>query len=195
MTNEQAIIKALSPYLTAYPENKLDEASLIVYARALSDIPAEVVDVAMLKLVRTAKFFPRIADIIGQVKELGAYAAKSKIPDADEAWREVMREAHDKFVYGKWELSCPEVQQAVDNFGKMALCELKPEELNTARAQFRDIYNSVTRRAKGKREAEEVFRAISPNAMAQLIAYACGEAKRPVLQAAPKRPRIDSKAV
>ncbi len=151
MTDQVEIIKLLTPYLMAFPQSKMNDGSLIVYAKALSPLSIAEIDAAMLKLMRTVKFFPSVAEIFEQADDVKAFANKTEIPTAGEAWHEAMRLAHDKFLYGEWTFSCKEVEQAVKNFGKRELCSLENDAVNTARAQFMRIYNSIAISQKNKK--------------------------------------------
>ena len=71
-----------------------------------------------------------------------------------------MREARAKFVYRPWELSCPEVEKAVEAFGKMDLCTLEETAVNTARAQFMRMYQQIVERKEERRQNEAVLTAL-----------------------------------
>jgi hypothetical protein len=60
-------------------------------------------------------------------------------------------------IYKPWEFSTPEVEQAVKQFGKMELIELKEDAMNTARAQFMRIYNGILARKKEKEQNKAVL--------------------------------------
>ncbi len=167
--HEAEIVMALTPYLLAFPHSKMTTEGLIVYAKALSGLSVAEVNAAMLKLMRTCRFFPTVAEIFETAETLRNYAYGTGLPSPDEAWHEAMREAHDKFVYGKWELSTLEIEQAVKHFGKMALCELEPEGMNTARAQFMRIYSSILTRTRDKKVNREVLEALPRRQMAELV--------------------------
>ena len=167
--HEEKIILTLTPYLMAFPQSRMTKEGLVIYAKALSSLSIAEINAAMLKLMRTLRFFPTVAEIFEQAAVMRDFAAGNGIPTPDEAWSEAMREAHDKFVYGKWELSTPEVEQAVNNFGKMALCELTPEGMNTARAQFMKIYESIVSRAKEKATNRQVLNSLPQRQMAELL--------------------------
>ena len=158
--HQSRIVSALTPYLLLFPNNKLTDASLVIYAKALSELSIAEIDAAMLKILRTSKFFPSVSEIFEQAEAMRNYAGASDIPIPGEAWKEAMREAHDKFVYGKWELSTPEIEQAVKSFGKMALCELTPEGMNTARAQFMRIYAAICERKLDAAQNEAVLKSL-----------------------------------
>lgn len=149
------IVKILTPYLGMFPGNKMGGDSLTLYAKALADDydPAEI-QAAMLKLLKTARFFPRVSEICEAVESLRDYAKSQdsgrKHLTEGEAWEEAMKNVRLNHVYRPWKFSSKAVEQAVNQFGKMELILLKPEEMNTARAQFMRIYNGCA-----NREAEE----------------------------------------
>lgn len=163
------IIKALTPYLAALPQSKINEGSLIVYARALSSLSIAQIDAAMLKLMRTSKYFPTVAEIFEQVENIQQFAAKKEIPAADAAWQEAMRLAHDKFIYGKWQYSCKEVELAVKRFGKNELCVLEPDGMNTARAQFMRIYESILKQQKDKKVNSVILKSLPEQTVKSII--------------------------
>ena len=63
MDKQTEIIMTLTPYLMAFPQSKMNEGSLLIYARALSSLSITEIDVAMLKLMQICKFFPSVAEI------------------------------------------------------------------------------------------------------------------------------------
>lgn len=166
--HQVAIIKTLMPYLAALPQSKINEGSLVIYARALSCLSLEQIDAAMLKLMRTSKFFPTVAEIFEQVENIQHFARGTNAPTADEAWGEAMKQAHDKSVYSKWEYSCEAVKIAVKRFGKNELCCLETDNVNTARAQFMRIYESVIKQSKDKKTNKSVLKAL-PKTTVQAI--------------------------
>lgn len=167
MSRESDVVRVLKPYIAAFPQAKINDGTLLVYARALAYLPPELIDAAMLKLLRTLKFFPSVAEIIEAAEGLMEMAeglmemaeGKSLLTPA-EAWGEAMREARAKFVYRPWELSCPEVEKAVQAFGKMDLCMLEEAAVNTARAQFMRMYQQIVERKEERRQNEAVLTAL-----------------------------------
>ena len=77
--------------------------------------------------------------------------------DAGQAWEEVMRLVKTCHMYKPWTYSTPEVEQAVKQFGKMELISLEESAMNTARAQFRNIYNGVLARKKEREQNKAVL--------------------------------------
>lgn len=168
--NHQAsIVKVLVPYAVAWPQSKINDATYVIYARALSCLSLTQIDAAMLKLMRTSKFFPTIAEIFEQVENIQHFARGTDAPTADEAWGEAMRLAHDKSVYGKWEYSCEAVKIAVKRFGKNELCCLETDNVNTARAQFMRIYESVIKQHKDKKINKSVLKALPKQTVKALV--------------------------
>ena len=167
--HQSRIVSALTPYLIAFPNNKVTDTTLVIYAKALSELSIDEIDAAMLKLLRKNNFFPSVAEIFAQAENMRDYASANDIPTPGEAWQEAMREAHDKFVYGEWELSTPEIEQAVKSFGKMALCELTPEGMNTARAQFMRIYSGICERKRDRKTNEAVMKSLPQTHIKRLV--------------------------
>lgn len=172
--HQAEIIKTLTPYLMALPQSKINSGSLVVYAKALSSLSITEIDAAMLKLMRTMKWFPTVAEIFEQVDDVKRFAANHEIPTADEAWHEAMKLAHDKWLYGKWEYSCKEVERAIDNFGKRELCTLESEGINTARSQFMRIYSSIVQRNKNNIANHEVVKSLSTTKVNELVGMLAG---------------------
>ena len=155
--HQMEIVATLTPYLMALPQSKINEGSLVIYAKALSSLSIAEIDAAMLKLMKTSKWFPTIAEIFEASENIETFITGKSKPTADMAWAEAMKLAHDKWIYGKWEYSCKEVELAVNYFGKMELCQIETDNINTARAQFRRIYESVLKRQRDIKTNGEVL--------------------------------------
>ena len=169
MSHEAEIIKTLMPYLMAFPQSKMNEGSLIVYARALSSISVAEIDAAMLKLMRTVKFFPAVAEIFEQAGNIKNFAIGKSESSADEAWHEVMNEVHSAFIYREPKFSTPEIKQAALNMGWTSLCNLETDAINTARAQFMRIYESILKRKSDKKVNHEVMKMLPEQRLKELI--------------------------
>lgn len=163
------IIKILTPYLSAYPSCKMKSSGLMVYARALQSVPLDELDAAMLRLMRTSKYFPTVAEILEAVQVQRNVISGNDVSGAGAAWREAMNLVKSIGPYGRWTFSNPAVERAVKNFGKMELCELKTDEMNTARAQFMRIYTAEEGREKGRREVKEALAALPRNQAAGIV--------------------------
>lgn len=169
MINQTEIIQTLTPYLMAFPQNKMNEGSLLIYARALCSLSISEIDAAMLKLMRTCKFFPSVAEIFQAAESMKTTATNSETPSVDEAWREVIQQVHDAFVYREPVFSTPEIKRAALNMGWTTLCNLGINEMNTARAQFRDIYNGIISRSKEKKTNIAVLKSLPQQRVQELI--------------------------
>jgi hypothetical protein len=168
--HEADIIQTLTPYLLAFPQSKMTTEGLLVYARALSGLSIAEINAAMLKLMRTCKFFPTVAEIFEQAAVMKEFACGSGLPTPEEAWAEAQKNVRTKHLYGgEWEYSCPEVKRAVDSFGKVELCSLDVDEVNTARAQFMRIYKSIVEQARDRKSNAEVMNLLPQGHVQELI--------------------------
>ena len=179
MEHEEAIVATLTPYLMAFPQSKMTPAGLAIYARALNSLSTAEINAAMLKLLRTCRFFPTVAEIFEQAEVMRDFATDTGLPTPDEAWAEAQKEVRRKGIYADWELSCPEIERAVAYFGKMELCSLKIDDVNTARAQFMRIYKSIVDRAKDKKVNGEVMEALPNSQAKELIGMLAGKLALP----------------
>ena len=153
-------VKTLTPYLYLFPNSKIDDKSLLMYAQALSHLEPAEINAAMLKLSHTSKFFPAVSEIIEQAQNIRNYAQKREIPTPEEAWGEALKLAKDCHVYKPWTYSHPAVEKAVKYFGKMELCTLEADAVNTARAQFMRIYAAVENREREREHNEAVLQSL-----------------------------------
>jgi len=148
MVEIDPVVKILSTYLKAFPQSKLDDEGLALYVTLLKPLPPAAISAAMAKLAMTHTFFPAVAEIFEAAKSIKTTAVGNEVPSVDEAWREVIRQVHDAFVYKEPVFSTPEIKRAALNMGWTSLCYLPAKDMNTARAQFRDIYNGILSRKK-----------------------------------------------
>jgi hypothetical protein len=163
------IIKLLTPYLTVYPACKLEASGLMLYARALQDVPLDELDAAMVRLMRTSKFFPTVAEILESVKTTREVISGKDTSGAGAAWHEAMELVRHVGPYRPWTYSSPAVERAVKQFGKIELCELETDDVNTARAQFMRIYNAEAERERGREEVRATLKALGGNRAMELV--------------------------
>lgn len=163
------IVKLLTPYLTVYPSCKLEASGLMLYARALQDVPLDELDAAMVRLMRTSKFFPTVAEILDAVKTTREVISGEDKGGAGAAWHEAMELVRHVGPYRTWTYSSPAVERAVKHFGKMELCELETDAVNTARAQFMRIYNEEAARAKERADVKAAINALPRGEAGTLI--------------------------
>ncbi len=138
------------------------------YVIALDELSYVEVKAALAKLSQTAKFFPTVAEIYEAARSLKATAHDNGTLDAGQAWEEAMRLVKTCHVYKPWTFSNPDVEQAVKQFGKQELCALGAADVNTARAQFRRIYNDVVSRRRDREDNEKVLARLGIRADPQL---------------------------
>lgn len=173
MTQEARIIKLLTPYLMAYPQNRMDENGLIVYAKALRSLSLEQIEAAMNKLLRTMRFFPSVAEIYAEAESVTRYINGVEDKSPDEAWLEVVRQMQEAFVYKKPTFSTPEIERAALSMGWDALCQVPTEGMNTARSQFVKFYEGVLKR-KSEAKANADVVAMLPSEKVQALMQRTG---------------------
>ncbi len=174
ITDQQAhqleIIKVLTPYLMALPHSKVNSGTLAVYSKALSNLTLGEIDAAMLKLMRTVKFFPTIAEIFSTVEELKKFLQIEKVKTADEAWQEVMEEISRAYLYKKPIFSSTEIGQVVKKFGWRNLCNVSANNVNFTRDQFMTMYDSVIHRHDDEKINRDVIKSLPKARLTELIA-------------------------
>ena len=167
-----AITKMLSPYLAVFPSCKIDSVGLVMYAKALLPLSLPVIEAALIKLLQTSVFFPSVAEIFKAADEMEefvlAQTSGSRVPTAAEAWEEVQRLVKDCYVYKKWEFSCPQVEKAAKQFGIKELCVLESNAVNTARAQFMRIYDSIVNQNLADRQNQRALDTMSAKSLSML---------------------------
>ena len=163
------IIKLLTPYLTVYPACKLEASGLMLYARALQDVPLDELDAAMVRLMRTSKFFPTVAEILEAVKTTREVIGGKDTGGAGAAWHEAMELVKNVGPYRTWTYSSPAVERAIKQFGKMELCELETAAVNTARAQFMRIYNAEADRERQREDVRATLKTLPGNRAMDLV--------------------------
>jgi len=165
----KAIIKLLTPYLMAYPNTKVNEGTMLVYAEALKTINLPTLEAAMLKLIQTSKFFPSVAEIIEAAEEIKDIVCDKEKATAADAWEEVIRQVNDAFIYKKPVFSSPVIEKAALSMGWTSLCNLPVEGMNTARAQFIRIYENELKRVKNKAVITNVLSRLSAAKVAAIV--------------------------
>ena len=147
----------LTAVLLGYPSSRANAETIAFYVMALDDLSFVEIRAALSKLTKTAKFFPTVAEIYEAAESVKNTAQGTAELDAGQAWEEVMRLVKTCHMYKPWTYSTPEVEQAVKQFGKMELISLEESAMNTARAQFRNIYNGILARKKEKEQNKAVL--------------------------------------
>lgn len=163
MNKEAEIVRLLRSYISAFPRADMKDTAFVIYARALSVLSVEEVNAAMLKLLRTAKFWPTVAEIFEAAKSVRESATGEAMPTAAEAWGEVQELAKRLFLDKPWTFSHDAIRKTVELFGKRELCIYDEDSTGIVRGQFIRMYNEVARKMQEERENEAVL-AVLPKA-------------------------------
>lgn len=160
--NEIEIVKVLTPYIAIFPDCKLDSKGMELYAVALNDYPAGVIDCAMQSLIKTTKFFPRIADIFEEIERLTECAERKAgrfTLTAHEAFENAQKViyGHSRYDSSPMVFATPEVEEAARRYGINAFHDLLTSEMGVARAQFGRIYEDIIRRKKEMKKNEKLL--------------------------------------
>lgn len=158
--NKQEILKAVAPLQLAFKGN-LDDARMRLYVEMLSDIPPQILEAAVKKLIMTNKFLPSIAEIRETAYGIKGTISGTAAPDESEAWGEVIKAIQSVGYYRKPKFSHEAITTAVNNIGWQDICMTTIEGMNTLRAQFRRAYQLATERQKDNRD--NAVLGISPN--------------------------------
>lgn len=164
--NEKDIVDTLIPYMAMFPDCRLDSQGLRLYACSLNEYPAIKVRLAMQKLIKKTKFFPRVADIVEAMNELQEYADRTAgkgVLTSGEAWEDVQRELRRRSFYSSepWQFASKEVEKAARQFGLEELATLEMNAVNTARAQFMRIYDSIINAKKQNDDNKKLLAVMS----------------------------------
>jgi hypothetical protein len=143
--NRKEIINLLGIATANFPnlQQKEMKPTAILWEKALSDIPYDVAEKALIKVLSTSKFFPTIADI----RESIADFTQPRTLDAMEAWG-LIGEAIRKFGYYRQKEAMKflpdDVGEMVKQFTWWELC--MSEEPDILRAQFRKAWEIRSKR-------------------------------------------------
>lgn len=128
----------------SYQERNM-KPTAVLWEKALSDIPYEVAEKALLKVLSTSKFFPTISDI----REAAAEITQPRSRDWSEAWGLILKAIRKYGFYREKEAleSLPaDVREMAERFTWRELC--LNEEPDILRAQFRMAWETQTKRTK-----------------------------------------------
>lgn len=152
------VLKMLKLLGEAYPTFQLSRASIEVYVGLLTDLPAALLEQAVLEHISRSAFFPTIAELRGAAFDLLEAAHPSL--SAHEAWLVVQDEIHRIGHAGHPEFVDPLLTQAVDALGWRQLC-LSDNPI-ADRAHFVQVYQALLeRRKQEQRRPLEVRRFIA----------------------------------
>lgn len=148
--NRKEIINLLGIATANFPnmQERDMKPTAILWEKSLSDIPYDIAEKALIKVLATSKFFPTIAEI----REAAADITQPRTMDAIEAWGLVIKAIRRYGSHRESEAiaSLPEdVAQMVKRFGWRELC--LNENPDTLRAQFRMAWETQSKRENNMR--------------------------------------------
>ncbi len=153
MTSSNNVSKIMGVMAHAYPRYELSADSVKIYTRMLSDIPAEILEVAAHQIMAQSKFFPSIAEWREMAHNL--MIGTHNIPSAYEAWEDAMHQVNICGDYYRYQVitrepvyAHPLVERAVEIIGYRNL--LESDNRVADRAHFFRIYESLLERAEGE---------------------------------------------
>lgn len=146
-----SMTKAIAPLQLAF-KGALEKDRLQFYVMMLSDIPPQILEAAVKKLIMTNKFLPSIAEIRETAYGIKGTISGTAAPDESEAWGEVMKAVRSVGYYGKPKFSHEAITAAVNNIGWQDICMTTYDGMNTLRAQFRRAYQLAAQRQKDNRD-------------------------------------------
>lgn len=156
MTNEQAQ-DVVTLLLAAFPNDltphQVEDTSR-VYRIMLRDLDYQRAQVAVRRVLATAKRLPKIAEIREAMLEVGVGGKRS----GAEAWGDVLKAVSKYGVHRDPTFADPLVAAAVEAVGWRAICNA-PEIDPSPRAKFADAYN---RMAAGARKESQIAPGATP---------------------------------
>lgn len=81
MSTPQELISALEPLSLAYPEKRLEPATLQVYLENLDDILVYLLEAAVRAHIQASGWFPRIADLRALAAKLAGTSQLETLPE------------------------------------------------------------------------------------------------------------------
>lgn len=165
--------KVMAVLAATYPRQEISGETATAYYAVLQDLPLDLLKAATLHLAATSKWFPAASEIRSTAFEL--VEREAGVPDAYQAWQQVIESMRSGGSYSKPEWSHPAIGATVNAIGGYGyLC--RSENMISDRARFVEAYGVML-----KRERETVR---------MLPAVADGIAKAAGLLAAPGVKRL-----
>lgn len=148
MTDVEKRIKILTVLFGMFGQAG-DDNRIELYLQFTQDLPTEVLDKAVKKVVTECKFLPTVAEIIEAARGLVAEAEPdTRVKTWAEAWGEIEKAMY-RTPWGRTPtFSTPEIAEAVYSFGWNTLHTAEAREMPTIRAQIRRMYEDICVRRK-----------------------------------------------
>jgi len=130
----------LRQLFAAFPNTQVEKETIAMYARLLSDIPPDDLQVIVDQAVSTSRFLPTI----GEIRDMYHGLRRIKQPSWVEAWATVQSEIHRVGSYNSPHFEDELTRRVVRSMGWRTLCA--SENASIDRAQFRDMYTALASR-------------------------------------------------
>lgn len=143
----------------AFPKTTIGEETIKIYLEMLADVPTELLEFAINRLIQTAKFFPAIAEIREAAREY-----KNALNPNCKPWAEVEKEIraalkhNGQFTPPTW--SCKIVKELMDSRWQSFL-GMRSSDEGTMFAQARRAYEDITKRDLTRIHNMETFNSVS----------------------------------
>jgi len=165
MASEETIARMFDGFVQVWPRDgdRVSPETIQIYHRCLADIPDDLLQAAVVKVVSEATFWPKPAEIRAAALAL----VEPEDLSAGEAWAMVQRYIRH-CPPGRWWVAgksyhakpLPErVQKCVDAVGGMAYLRLS-ENTMSDRARFATAYDAITRRERERARMLPEVRAV-----------------------------------
>lgn len=163
MNSDQAL-KIIAVLSSSFPNANISAETVEIYEKILLPYPYTEAQQAVFKIIKTAKFFPSIAEITQNIELL----SPNQLPAPDMAWSEVMTQVRKEGWCGKPQFSCEAIQEAVNAIGYRNICA--SEMIGVERKHFMDIYKAIANRHKDKQLNSQVLQMLGlPSGELRLI--------------------------
>ena len=120
--------------------------TMALWEKMLSDLPYELAEIALIKVLSTGRFFPTVAEL----REAAAQISQPRIMEASEAWGQVMEGLRKFGLYQACEAMewfSSDVEIMVRRFGWYELCHA--DNVDVIRGQFMRAWDA---HAKGQKD-------------------------------------------
>ena len=116
------------------------------FVELFKDVPVEILRAAYDKVLLESEKIPVPAMVYKAVKDLTAEQNGTKYLTWAEAWKEIDQQIVENGIYSAPHFTRPEIAEAVKAYGWRNLCETLTKDMDTARAQLRNMYYDICKR-------------------------------------------------
>ncbi len=148
---EQGIAQVLTLLKAAWPDKTIEAETVTAFAAGLGDLPPQAVFNAAKRAVRTATFFPAVAE----VRSLALDEALG-IGPPEVAWEEVRQQLKCVGRYGIPEFTNPVTAHAVTSLGWVTICDWDIDTIGVLRSQFSKAYEAYRQQLLGRDLTETI---------------------------------------